>query len=97
MIGGGAKSGIWCQIHADVLNRTIRQVKDPIWANVRGAAFLAAVALGYMKFDEISERVEIAKTYPPDPANRKIYDELFKEFLNVYRNNKQMYARLNRV
>ncbi len=97
MIGGGAKSGIWCQIHADVLNRTIRQVKDPIWANVRGAAFLAAIALRFMKFDEISERVEIAKTYRPDPANRKIYDELFKEFLNVYRNNKQMYARLNRV
>ena len=46
---------------------------------------------------EISERVEIGKTYRPDPANRKIYDELFKEFLNVYRNNKQMYARLNRV
>ena len=96
MIGGGAKSGLWCQIHADVLNRTIRQVKDPLWANVRGAAFLAAVALGTMKFDEISERVEIAKTYQPDPANRKIYDELFKEFLNVYKNNKQMYARLNR-
>jgi xylulokinase len=97
MLGGGAKSDVWCQIHADVLNRTIRQVKDPLWANVRGAAFLAAVALGTMKFDEISERVEIAKTYQPDPANRKIYDELFKEFLNVYKNNKQMYARLNRV
>ncbi|MHA1894694.1 MAG: xylulokinase, partial [Candidatus Helarchaeota archaeon] len=32
MIGGGANSDIWCQIYADVLNRTIKQVKDPIQA-----------------------------------------------------------------
>ena len=31
---------------ADVLNRTIRQVKDPIQANVRGAALLASAGLG---------------------------------------------------
>ncbi len=37
MLGGGAKSAIWCQIHADVMDRRIRQVKDPILANVRGA------------------------------------------------------------
>jgi xylulokinase len=97
MIGGGAKSDVWCQIHADVLNRTIRQVKEPIWANVRGAAFLAAVALGHLSFDDIAERTQIAKTYQPNPAHRKIYDELFKEFLNVYKNNKQMYARLNKT
>ncbi|MDP2859989.1 MAG: FGGY-family carbohydrate kinase [Bacillota bacterium] len=94
-IGGGAKSSLWCQIQADVLNRTIRQVKDPSLANVRGAAFLALVALGYITFDDIPERVEITKTYEPDPDNRKIYDELFAEFLNIYKNNKRAYARLN--
>ena len=30
MIGGGANSNVWCQIYADVLNRTIRQVENPI-------------------------------------------------------------------
>ncbi len=35
MVGGGAQSDIWCQIHADVLNRTVRQMMDPIYANVR--------------------------------------------------------------
>ena len=42
MVGGGAKSDIWCQIHADVLDRPIRQVKDPMEVNVRGAAVLVA-------------------------------------------------------
>ena len=42
-IGGGARSPLWCQIHADVLGRTIHQVDEPVLANARGAAFQAAV------------------------------------------------------
>ncbi|MFX1501800.1 MAG: FGGY-family carbohydrate kinase, partial [Promethearchaeota archaeon] len=53
IIGGGAQSNIWCQIFADVLNRTVKQVKDPIQANARGAAYIASVGLGYLKWDEI--------------------------------------------
>ena len=96
MIGGGANSNVWCQIHADVLNRPIHQMKDPIQANVRGAAFLALVALGHLTFDDVSSRVQIANTYQPDPANRKLYDELFAEFVNLYNANKKIYQRLNR-
>ena len=97
MIGGGANSTIWCQIHADVFNRTIKQVKDPILANLRGTAFLAAVSLGYLRFDDIPERIQIANTCRPNPENRKIYDELYREFLNIYKCNKGIYARLNRT
>ena len=96
IIGGGANSDVWCQIHADVFNRTIRKVKDPIQANLRGAAFLAAAALGYISFDDIPDRIQIAHTYTPNPANRKIYEELYREFLNIYRANRKIYARLNR-
>ena len=41
-----ASSDVWCQIFADVLDRPIDQVADPLSANVRGAAFVAAVGLG---------------------------------------------------
>ena len=96
MVGGGAKSNIWCQIHADVLNRPIRQVKDPIEANVRGAALLASAGLGYLKYDEIGMHVKIANTYMPNPDTHKVYDELFREFLAIYESNRKIYARLNR-
>ncbi|NOT03468.1 MAG: xylulose kinase [Anaerolineales bacterium] len=96
IVGGGAKSNIWCQIHADVLNRPIRQVKDPIEANVRGAALLALASLGYLKYDEIGTRVKITNTYTPNPDHRKIYDELFSEFVAIYESNRKIYARLNR-
>jgi xylulokinase len=94
-IGGGAKSSLWCQIHADVLDRTIRQVEQPRLANARGAAFAASAALGYITFDDIPERVKITRTYEPNPDNREIYDELFDEFVDIYKSNKRMYARLN--
>lgn len=97
MIGGGANSNVWCQIHADVLDRTIRQVKDPIQANLRGTALLASVALGFLNFHQIPELIPIANTYAPNPKNRRIYDELFREFLNIYRCNKKIYARLNKL
>jgi xylulokinase len=96
MLGGGAKSDIWCQIHADVLDRTIRQVKDPFLANVRGAALLASAALGYIRYDEIASRVPIERVYEPNPDHRKIYDELFEEFVAIYKSNQKIYARLNR-
>jgi xylulokinase len=96
MVGGGAKSNIWCQIQADVLNRPIRQIKDPIEVNVRGAALLASAALDYLRYDEIGTRVPVANTYTPNPDHRKIYDELFNEFVAIYESNRKIYARLNR-
>lgn len=95
MVGGGAKSNIWCQIHADVLNRPIRQAKDPIQVNVRGAVLLASVALGILRYEDIASRVPIAETYLPNPDHRKLYDNLFKEFIAIYESNRKIYARLN--
>lgn len=95
IIGGGAQSDIWCQIYADVLNRTIRQVKDPIMANARGAAFIAAVSLGYCSFDDVPRLVQYSKTFIPNPDNRKLYDMMFEEFVKLYKNNRAMSRRLN--
>jgi xylulokinase len=94
-IGGGANSPLWSQIHADVLDRRIRAVKDPRLANARGAAFTALVALGYLRFEDIPDRIQITAEYEPNPENRAIYDELFTEFVNIYQNNKKAFARLN--
>jgi len=96
MVGGGANSNIWCQIMADVLGRNIRQMKDPILVNVRGAANLAATTLGYTTLEEISATAQVAHTYTPTSENRPVYDELFKEYLQIYQRNKPIYARLNR-
>ena len=95
LIGGGARSDTWCQIFADVLDRPMRQVKDPVMANARGAAFIGAHALGKLRFEDVPGLVPIARTWTPEPANRRLYDELFAEFLNVYRSTSKVCARLN--
>jgi xylulokinase len=96
MIGGGATSNIWCQIHADILNRPIRQMKDPIQANARGAAILAGVALGATTFEQAADLVEVEQEYQPDPTHRRLYDELSATFIKIYKQNQKIYAHLNR-
>jgi xylulokinase len=95
-VGGGANSELWCQILADVLGRRIRQVKDPVLANVRGAGFSAAVALGYLRWEDIPGKVRIARVYEPDPATRATYDRMYQAFLELYRRTRGLYARLRR-
>ncbi len=96
MVGGGAKSAIWCQIHADILNRTIRQVKDPIQSNVRGSAFLAAVALGYFGYDDIAQYIAIEETFEPNPKHRDLYNKRFKAYLKFYKQNRKVFRFLNK-
>lgn len=95
-VGGGARSALWCQIHADVLDRPIRQVKDPVLANARGAAFSASVTLGYLRWEDIPATIEITETFLPDPANRATYDRAFDAFVQLYKQNKSGFAKLNR-
>ena len=95
-IGGGANSDEWAQILADAMNRKIRQIEDPIYANARGAAYLAAMALGHLKLEEIPEHTQVKAEYTPNPNHRKVYDSMFKEFINHYKAQKAICARLNR-
>ena len=96
LVGGGAQSDVWCQILADVLNRPIRQAVDPIHANARGAALLAAMGLGHLRFEDVPSLVRHRQVYEPDRLHRALYDELYGEFLELYRRNRGIFARLNR-
>ncbi len=67
-VGGGANSDLWSQIHADATGRTIRQIADPVLANVRGAGLLTLLALGHLQIADIPSTVTVKATYEPDPA-----------------------------
>ncbi len=95
-IGGGANSEAWAQIHADVLGREIRQMADPVLANVRGAALITLVALGRLSVGEIPAMVEVRRTFTPDPSRAEEYDLLFGEFVQMYKQTKGIFKRLNR-
>jgi xylulokinase len=96
LVGGGAVSPLWCQIFADVLDRTIHQMKEPRLATLRGAATLGLVALKEMTFDQAANAIQIEHTYRPDPQNHKIYAELYREFIHLFKVLQPIYRRLNR-
>lgn len=95
IVGGGAQSDVWCQIFADVMNLEIKQVQDPIYANARGAAWIAAVGLGEIKFEDVSQLVQFKQIYQPQPQNRALYDDRFEIFKQIYKQMKGIYRRLN--
>jgi xylulokinase len=96
LVGGGARSTLWCQIHADVLGRTVRQVEEPLFAAVRGAGLIGAVALGLLTFDEVPACVPVAATFEPDRGRLRLYDGLFEAFLRLYRATRRIHPRLDR-
>jgi xylulokinase len=96
VIGGGATSDLWCQIHADVMGRTMERVAQPLHANLRGAAMFAALALGEVDLEEINGLVPVDARFEPNAAHAATYDRLFDEFPKLYRAQKPMFARLNR-
>ncbi len=94
-IGGGAQSDLWCQIQANVLDREIRQVADPILANSRGAAFLASIALNYLTIDDVDKQTKISNIYTPNQAHRSLHDTRFDEYQQIYKQNRKIHKRLN--
>ena len=94
-IGGGARSDLWCQMHADICDRVIRRVAEPQHANARGAAFVAWLALGRQSLDELNRAVTIEQEFRPDPDGRAAYAPLYKEFTKLYKAHKAIHARLN--
>ncbi|MHA1940357.1 MAG: xylulokinase [Candidatus Hodarchaeales archaeon] len=96
IIGGGAKSDVWCQIYADILNREIRRVENPQEAGALGAAIIAKMALNEIQsLDEIKKFCHYDKIFHPTQEYRVLYDQLYKEFQQLYKQNRKWFKRLN--
>ncbi|MEM2843729.1 MAG: FGGY-family carbohydrate kinase, partial [Candidatus Bathyarchaeia archaeon] len=91
-IGEGAKSRLWMQIKSDVTNKVILTPRFKATAPL-GAAILAGVAV--KRFNTIEEAcksmVSIKEKFTPNPKNQKVYDKLYKIYLNLYNNLKGLF------
>ena len=96
VFGGGAQSDLWCQIHADVMDRSIERLADPMHTGLRGAALLAGIALGDVDRANVRSFTPVDATFTPDPTARPEYERLYAEFPKLYKAQKAMFHRLNR-
>jgi xylulokinase len=90
LTGGGARSALWRQIVADVLNITVElpSVADASF----GAALLAGVGVGIFKDERAAaEVVQIVSRATPDPASAAVYDQGFP----IYRDIQKALAPIN--
>src|SRR5262249_17092569 len=83
--GGGARSALWLQIHADILKRPIHLARESE-ACALGSAMAAAVSAGiYADFDEAARAmVAIDRVVEPNAENARPYDELFGPYVDLY-------------
>jgi xylulokinase len=84
-VGGQARSPLWNQIKADVLNRPVH-VPEVVEAAVTGSAILAARGVGAFRSNEEAVRnmVRIAQHFDPDPRRAALYAELYEMYCALY-------------
>ncbi len=93
--GGGAKSKIWVEIIANVLNINVEKI-DVEEGPALGAAMLAAV--GCNEFESVKDAtdkiVKVVNTVKPDPELVSLYDSAYKKFKEIYPTVKNLYKEL---
>lgn len=79
--GGGARSAVWGQIFADLLNITV-EVPASFETGTHGAALTAGVGAGvYRDFDEaVQHAVTILRTHEPDAYHHSLYQERYAQY-----------------
>lgn len=91
--GGGAKSGLWKTMIANILNLKV-EVLETEEGPALGGAMLAAVACGeYASVKEAAERiVRVKETIVPDPLLAGKYEKRYRVFQKIYPALKPVYG-----
>jgi xylulokinase len=84
-MGGGAKSDLWLQMKADVLQKPVQRVNTEEAACL-GATILASVCTGdYGNIVEaVNNMVKPGQTFFPDPAKERVYQEGYEKYRKLY-------------
>jgi len=85
IIGGGAKSPLWCQIIADILQLKVEKMQSEE-GPAFGAAILAMVGAGaYKNVEEAcSALIKVTETFEPNKENAANYDKRYPIYVNLY-------------
>lgn len=97
LVGGGAKSDVWCQIISDITGREIEVPKSPQHSGTIGAAIVCAVGLGLIKsFKQAKSFIPVEKIFKPRTEFKTLYDKSFNVFKQLYKQNKILFITMNK-
>jgi len=83
--GGGARSGLWCQIMADVFGKEIVRTENPD-TTALGSAILAAAGIKHFRDvpEACSRMVRTKEIFRPDEKRTKTYNQAYRIFRKLY-------------
>ena len=88
LVGGGARSVLWCQILADMLRLPIQVYRDATYLPAMALASAVLVGRGdlggYHDFTVMLNRQYGSNTYVPNEAAAAEYDRLYPRFAGIY-------------
>jgi len=82
-VGGGAQSDTWLQIVTDI-SGVPQQVPATTIGASYGNAFLAGRVAGLLTPADLQDWVKPGRTVTPDAQHRPLYDELYRDYLQLY-------------
>jgi xylulokinase len=92
-VGGGTKSSTWLRIVSDVAG-VVQQVPSQTIGASYGDAFLAGLAAGAVKREDLERWVETGGEVRPDEQRRAAYEPLYRDFLELYEKTSGVVHRL---
>ncbi|NLV74922.1 MAG: xylulokinase [Chloroflexi bacterium] len=86
IIGGGARSALWRQIVADILQLPLLRPQLSAEATSLGAAMAAGTGAGLLgSLRQAARLVRLSEAEKPNPANSALYDDFYGLFCQAYR------------
>jgi len=84
--GGGARSKLWLQIHANACDLPVQPTNNFEYATAFGAAISAAVAAGYHNnlAEAAAQMVKVTQTIEVHPETAQLYSEYLQQYIGTY-------------
>ena len=93
-VGGGTKNKVWSQATSDVSGRT-QIVREKTMGASYGDAFLAAIAVGDARKEDIRTWNPVASEIVTNPATSAVYDRQYEIFKDIYSRTHDLMRRLD--
>ncbi len=93
-VGGGTRNRVWAQATSDVSGRT-QVIREKTIGASYGDAFLAALAVGDVRREDIKAWNPVASQVLADLANAEVYGRQYSVFRDLYPRTRDLMGRLD--